>query len=153
MKVIFLFLIFEYIYSYIPSEAIKYAKKWCKNYNPAYNTYGLDEKEDVNFVSQCLFEGGESLSGCKNRDDKGMVFNYNDFLSCLESKGWHQIRTRDDRIKKGSPILLYGNRHPMFAIDFEGDKTIYCGHKSDECEARLDNSKLIFLYKEQNGKK
>ena len=82
-----------------------------------------------------------------------MVVNYNDLLGCLESKGWHQIRPKDDRIKKGTPILLCGNRHPMFAIDFKGDKTIYYGHKSDECEGELDNSKLIFFYKEEKDKK
>ena len=36
----------------------------------------LDESEEANFVSQSLFAGGESFSGCTGKDWWGMVYSY-----------------------------------------------------------------------------
>ena len=76
-----------------------------------------------------------------------MIFNYNDLLECFKKKGWTQSRKRDSNFKAGYPILLFGNRHPMIAVGFEKDKTIYCGHRDDECYGKINDSELIFLYK------
>ena len=146
MKLSILFLIFQFIFSYQPSEAVKYAIKYGVENNPKYITYDERENEDVNFVSQCLFAGGQSFSGCRGKDRKGMIYFYNDLLDCLRSKNWTESRTRDSNFKAGYPILLYQDRHPMIAIDFGGDKTIYCGHRNNECFQSKNDANLIFLY-------
>ena len=147
MKLFILLLIFQIIFPYQPSDAVKYAKKYGEVNNPKYITYDLQENEDVNFVSQCLFAGGESFSGCRGKDRKGMIYNYNDLLECLRIKGWTESRERNSTFKAGYPVLLYKDRHPMIAIDFEGDKTVYCGHRNNECFQTRNNDDLIFLYK------
>ena len=147
MKLFILFLIFQIIFPYQPSDAVKYAKKYGEVNNPKYITYDLQENEDVNFVSQCLFAGGESFSGCRGKDRKGMIYNYNDLLECLRNKGWTESRERNSTFKAGYPVLLYKDRHPMIAIDFEGDKTVYCAHRNNECFQTKNNDELIFLYK------
>ena len=147
MKLFILFLIFQIIFPYHPSDAVKYAKKYGEVNNPKYITYDLQENEDVNFVSQCLFAGGESFSGCRGKDRKGMIYNYNDLLECLRNKGWTESRERNSTFKAGYPVLLYKDRHPMIAIDFEGDKTVYCAHRNNECFQTKNNDELIFLYK------
>ena len=147
MKLFILLLIFQIIFPYQPSDAVKYAKKYGEVNNPKYITYDLQENEDVNFVSQCLFAGGESFSGCRGKDRKGMIYNYNDLLECLRNKGWTESRERNSTFKAGYPVLLYKDRHPMIAIDFEGDKTVYCAHRNNECFQTKNNDELIFLYK------
>ena len=147
MKLFILFLIFQIIFPYQPSDAVKYAKKYGEVNNPKYINYKEKENEDVNFVSQCLFAGGESFSGCRGKDRKGMIYNYNDLLECLRIKGWTESRERNSTFKAGYPVLLYKDRHPMIAIDFEGDKTVYCGHRNNECFQTRNNDDLIFLYK------
>ena len=147
MKLFILLLIFQIIFPYQPSDAVKYAKKYGEVNNPKYITYDLQENEDVNFVSQCLFAGGESFSGCRGKDRKGMIYNYNDLLECLRIKGWTESRERNSTFKAGYPVLLYKDRHPMIAIDFEGDKTVYCAHRNNECFQTKNNDELIFLYK------
>ena len=147
MKLFILFLIFQIIFPYQPSDAVKYAKKYGEVNNPKYINYKEKENEDVNFVSQCLFAGGESFSGCRGKDRKGMIYNYNDLLECLRNKGWTESRERNSTFKAGYPVLLYKDRHPMIAIDFEGDKTVYCAHRNNECFQTKNNDELIFLYK------
>ena len=150
MKLFILFLIFQFIFSYQPSDAVKYAKKYGEINNPKYITYDERENEDVNFVSQCLFAGGESFSGCRGKDRKGMIFYYNDLLECLRSKGWEERKTKDSDFKAGYPVLLFKDRHPMIAIGFEGDKTLYCGHRNNECNQTKKDEELIFLYKKNS---
>ena len=78
-----------------------------------------------------------------------MVINYNDLLECLKIKGWEQSRIRNSTFKAGYPILLFQNRHPMIAIGFEGNMTIYCGHRGNGCYQKRKDSELIFLYKKK----
>ena len=69
MKFIILFLILQITFSYQTSDAIKYATKYCENYNPKYFNYKEKENEDVNFVSQSLFAGGESFQDVEEKID------------------------------------------------------------------------------------
>ena len=56
MKFTLLFILVGVAFSYNPSAAVNYALSYCRNYNPAYNSYpGAD---CANFVSQCLIAGG-----------------------------------------------------------------------------------------------
>ena len=45
-------------YSYNVANAIAYADRYCINYNSAYNSYKGRGGDCVNFVSQCLYNGG-----------------------------------------------------------------------------------------------
>ena len=131
---------------YIPQDAINYAKTYCKKYNPNYKEYELDEFEEANFISQCLFAGGQSFSGCKTRDEHGMVFKYNDLQDCLKSKGWVDSRTRDSRFKLGYPIFKAYDRYPLLAVGLRGNKILYAAHRVDECEHEINDEDLIFYY-------
>ena len=132
---------------YLPEIAIKYAKKWFNGRNPKYNNYELDQTEDVNFVSQCLFEGGISFSGCKGRDDKGMIIRLTALQDCLKDKGWRESKDLNSNFKKGNPIILAGDRHIMLATDIEGNNIHFCGHMDDTCNV-LPEEKLIFYFKD-----
>ena len=131
---------------YIPQDAINYAKTYCKNYNPNYKSYDLDEYEEPNFISQCLFAGGQSFSGCKSKDEYGMVIRYNDLQDCLKSKGWIDTRTRDSRFKLGYPIFKFNDRYPLLAVGFKGNKILYAAHRRDVCEQEIEDDVLIFYY-------
>ena len=74
--------------AYSTTKAINYAKKYCKNYNSAYNSYKGNVGDCANFVCQCLSEGGLDLSGCEFKDGKGMLFTCANLRSCLKTKGW-----------------------------------------------------------------
>ena len=148
MKLFILFFILELIYSYIPSDAIKYVKKWNGTFNPSYNSYkGSKENQYTNFVSQALFAAGESFSGCKGKDRYGMIYRYNDLIYCLGLKGWKNTTKKIPAVKAGYPISLKGDRVPMISIGFEGNKTNYCGYDDENKCSEMDNSDLIFFYK------
>ena len=148
MKFIFLFLIFELIFSYEAEDALNYAKEWCQGYNPRYNEYGLDESEEANFVSQSLFAGGESFSGCTGKDWWGMVYTYNNLMACLKAKGWEQSEERNSSFLPGYPLILKDERGIMIAKGFEGNQTFYYRHQDkNECTGHRPDSQLIFLYK------
>ena len=77
---------FSNISDYIPDEAIEYAQKYCGSCNKDYVCLNVLENEKANFVSQCLFEGGQSLSGCRGKDIYGMIKSYNELTECLKKK-------------------------------------------------------------------
>ena len=137
---------------YIPQDAIDYAKTYCINYNPNYNSYSDETNENINFMSQSLSYGGESLSGCQGRDRFGMFVNYMDIIKCLQKKGWNYSNKMNEKFKIGNPAFLYNGRWGVITTGENGDKIIYCSHKfiekTDECEAEIDKKDLVFYYKE-----
>ena len=46
---------------YSATNAVKYARKWAKGRNPAYNNHGAN-KDCTNFVSQCVKAGGKAMT-------------------------------------------------------------------------------------------
>ena len=147
MKIFILLLLIELNFSYIPSRAIEYVKKWYEEYNPSYTNYTLDERENINFVSQALFAGGQSFSGCMGKDQYGMISTYLNFVNCLYLKGWKNSTGKIiPAVKPGYPALTYLDRYFMITTKFEGNVVYYCGHRYDECK-NYSESKLIFYYK------
>ena len=76
--------------SYDAGAALSYAKNHCCKscYNRNYNNYRNSGGDCANFVSQCLTAGGLSLAGCSGKDNKGMLPNVGDLITCLKKKGW-----------------------------------------------------------------
>ena len=130
---------------YIPEDAIKYANKYCSNYNKLYNIYEVKESENINFVSQCLFAGGQSFSGCKGKDQFGMLKSYNYLQKCLKEKGWRESEKRESGFKAGYPFLNK-NRQFMLATGFKDGKIIYCSHNEDKCNGEIEDKDLVFYY-------
>ena len=136
--------------TFIQSDAIKYARKFCKNYNPYYYNYtDNDDHENINFISQSLFSGGESFSGCQGRDRFGMFINYIDIIKCLEKKGWKYSDKMNEKFKIGNPAFIYNSRRGMITTGENGDKIIYCRHKTDKCDEEIEKGKLVFYYKDK----
>ena len=129
---------------YINEEAIEYARKYCKDRNNNYAYLSNSENEKVNFVSQCLFEGGQSFSGCRGKDIYGILGTYNDLTDCLQKKGWKISATKNDKIKEGYPAFEKGKRNFLIITDFKDNKVIYCAHKG-LCNKEIDENNLIYL--------
>ena len=104
--------------TYDREAAILYAAKWWDDRNSAYNSYGSD---CANFVSQCLREGGLTLTGVDNveTDTKGCITNCNCLHTYLLSIGCtHERRGRNQSITNGysfaycqrGDVINYGDR-------------------------------------------
>ena len=147
MKSFIIYLLIKTLVSLDRKVVIEYARKWCNNYNPVYIKY-TDEGEAGNFASQCLYEGGESFSGCTGKDWWGMVYSYNNLMACLKAKGWEQSEERNSSFLPGYPLIVKDARGIMIAKGFEGNQTFYYRHQEkNECTGHRHDSKLIFLYK------
>jgi hypothetical protein len=118
---------------YRPNDAAAYADQWATNgtsqgskydgsdpayHNPAYLWYSAD---CANFVSQCLIEGGLTLSGC-GIDNKGCMYNCDDLDVYLrdvvgatyERRGRNQTNTSgysSTYCQKGD-VVIYGDVDP-----------------------------------------
>ena len=136
---------FSNISDYINKEAIEYARKYCENHNTDYVYLRDDVNEKVNFVSQCLFEGGQSFSGCRGKDIYGMLRTYNDLTNCLTKKGWKNSTTKNDKIKEGYPAFVKETRNFLIITDFKDNKVIYCSHKGI-CDQEIGENNLIYYY-------
>ena len=137
MKTIIICFLLGFSLSYNIEGAVSYALKHCGRYNPNYNFYKYKEPkaESVNFVSQCIGEGGgQDFSGCKGRDDKGMFKDPFDLANCLVSKGWTKTR----KFTRGSPIMVL-NSFLAFVTSYSSDGLYICSHAWDRCEAKYTN--------------
>ena len=134
MKKILIFLFFGLTFSYNPSNAVNYAKKYCNNYNPNYNNYkGTEKEETANFVSQCIsVGGGQDFTGCEGLDDKGMFTKVSDLKNCLILKGW---KNRGSIIKRGFPAFLKTGYHVFLLTELDIVGPRYCSHDPDRCAA------------------
>ena len=94
--------------TYIPSKAVEYARKYCKNYNRNYENYASLSGHCANFVSRCMIEGGMSFKTCSVSwiDGHGCLPRVSDLKSCLTQKGWKHSTTRPSNFKAGYPIVL-----------------------------------------------
>lgn len=161
MKFFFLFIILEICFTYIPSDAVKYANKWSTKPNPKYRDYADSSDkngktmEQSNFVSQALFAGGQSFSGCRGKDQSGMLVYGKDLKNCLEKKEWIHTRKISDGVKAGYPVFLFETYTPMIIVGFEGDQINCCFHRDMEnitkpkCELYKE-SQLDFYYRKKN---
>ena len=133
---------------YIHEDAIKYAKTWFNSVNPKYGRYKQEQVEQVNFVSQCLFNAGQSFSGCKGKDYYGMLGSQNALKDCLERKGWTETKERNEHCKPWYPIFIKVSNNPMILIGFDGNNVKYCGRNPDTCDGEIEQDKCYFYYLE-----
>ena len=75
MRLIILYLLIGVVFSfsYNTAKAINYAKRYCRNYNPQYDNYGIFGEDAAHFVSQCLIAGGLSLAECNGISPDGNI--------------------------------------------------------------------------------
>ena len=106
MKSIVTILLLGISLTYSPEAAVSYAKTYCNQYNPAYNNYKGKGGDGANFVSQCMFNAGQSFDRCLGKDDKGMIRGEFDLQNCLKSKGWKSSSTRPPNFKPGYPVFI-----------------------------------------------
>ena len=145
MKTILLSLLIGLTLSYNAGNAIAYAKKYCSNYNTAYNNYKGQGGDCANFVSQCLKAGGFNFDGCGGKDNKGMIINCSNLRSCLEQKGWKHSTGVTNQFKAGYPFFI-GNSHAMISVGVSGKTVTFCGHTNDRCSATTNDQSYIYYY-------
>ena len=135
---------------YYPIAAIKYALKYCKNYNPDYNNYKL-RKDGANFVSQCMYNAGQSFDGCAGRDKKGMIRYAKDLKECLISKGWRTSSTKHLYFRPGHPVFIkseYSIGYPALCTGNDGKYIYISSHDPDLCDTRIEPDKLDYYFKD-----
>ena len=150
MKATIFILLIGFIFSsisYNPSLAIKYAKQYCKNYNPAYKRYKGLGCDCSNFVSQCLIAGGLDLRKCEGLDEKGSVKKTANLKACLTKMGWKSKQGIPKQFKAGYPFFQ-GDMHARIATAVNGKEVTYCDHKEcgDNCNSKITNDNLYYYY-------
>ena len=130
--------------SYNPDAAVKYARLYCHNYNPAYSTY-YSSNECGNFISQCLIAGGMDLTGCDGVRNNGVIVGIRALKNCLIKKGWHESTSKPPKFRSGSIMVRTDLQHVIIATSVEGDKIKYCAHTTNACDKILDY-KVIYIY-------
>lgn len=73
-----------FVNGYNSSKSVKYARKWANDRNPLYNSYLSD---CTNFVSQCIYAGGEPMTKPGNMPD-GVKETTNYWYS-VRYEDWH----------------------------------------------------------------
>ena len=144
MKTILLLVLVGLAISYNANAAVNYAKRYCKNYNGAYNTY--PGEDCANFVSRCLIAGGLSLSGCPGLDSRGAIPLVANLRTCLRKKNWHSSSTRPGSFKAGYPFFHNSYSHAMLATSISGSKVYYAGHTNDRCGDVYMTSGVTYYY-------
>jgi len=134
MKLLVLILSIGLIISYDRSKAVKYAKKYCNNYNPKYHNYNPEGGDCANFVSQCLIAGGMNLvQMCGSGVAYGVggtVPAVKYMRSCFQKNAWSSSNTAKSDFKMGDVILYDG--HAVFAIAGY-PKVIIAAHNNNQC--------------------
>ena len=127
--------------AYNPSNAVYYARKYCKNYNPQYYNYVSQGGDCAHFVSQCMIAGGMNFKTCKVSliDGRGCLPRVADLKSCLQQKGWKHSTSKPSNFKAGYPIFSTSFSHAMLATGDYGSGVLYCAHTSDRCDATITN--------------
>ena len=138
MKTIILFLLISLSLTYNPDEAVKYARKYCKNYNPKYYDYTNLGGDCANFVSQCLIAGGFSFKGCVNVKPSGVIAGCTSLKNCLVKKGWKAYKERPNGFRGGYPMIKIDESHSIMATEVNGNKVKYCGHTRNACDETLN---------------
>ena len=132
MKTIILILLLGISLSYDAGAALNYAKRHCCKscYNKNYNNYRNVGGDCANFVSQCLTAGGLSLAGCSGKDNKGMLPNVGDLITCLKKKGWSK---NSKKFRSGYPFVLRDHSHAMLAGPISNGYISIYGHTNNRC--------------------
>ena len=144
MKYAVFILLLALAISYDGGAAVNYALAHCKKYNSAYNSYpGVD---CANFVSQCMYAGGQRFSGCTGQDNKGMIPLVANLKSCLKNKGWKSSSTRPSSFKKGYPFFHNSYSHAMIATQVNSGSVNYAGHTTDRCGDVSISSGVTWFY-------
>ena len=132
MKAYIIILLLGISLSYNPKAAIEYANKYCSNYNKIFYNYNSenDGRDSANFVSQCLTAGGLSLAGCSGKDNKGMLPNVGDLITCLKKKGWSK---NSKKFRTGYPFFLRDHSHAMLAGPISNGYISIYGHTNNRC--------------------
>ena len=143
MKSIIFCLLIVSLSAYSTDKAIKYARKYCKNYNPDYKKY--NGADCANFVSQCLIAGGQSLKGCNGLDAKGAIPYVPNLQSCLTKKGWKSQKGVPKQFKGGYPFFI-PNQHAIIATGVSGKTVTFCGHTNDRCDSTVNNQNYVYYY-------
>ena len=103
---------------YNASKAIEYARTYCKNYNPNYNSYKGRGGDCANFVSQCLYYGGLQTTNVWKPYTYAWinVGGIYDFLSGLN--GTKVIANPDvSEIEPGDVVISGGKGHVTLCIE------------------------------------
>ena len=116
--------------------------------NPEYNNYGWRAyRETGNFASQCLYAGGQSLSGCKGKDNKGMIPDINDLVECLTNKkGWKSSTSKISLFKPGYFVIQKGLTSPLIVTGINGNNITYCRHNDFKCDEIIDADDVVYYY-------
>ena len=150
MKLIILALLLCFTISYKPERAIEYARKYCKNYNPAYINYNRLIGDSGNFVSQCLIAGGLSFEGCHGKDVRGSIPVIANLKACLSKLGWKNSIGYTKHFKDGYPFFQ-DNDFAHFATAVIGKNIKACDHVMSEGKTSCDdlylaNDNFQFFY-------
>ena len=144
MRTILLLFLIGLSLSYNPGAAVSYARKYCSNYNRAYENYASMGGDCANFVSQCMIAGGFSFKGCSGWVDYyGCMPRVIEQKNCLKSKGWKEYTSRPNCFKAGYPFF-FGDSHAVLASYVSGNTVKYCGHTNDRCDYTLSGSVLYY---------
>ena len=145
MKILSLFLLICFIYTYNPQKAIEYARRYCRNYNPHFTIYGR-MGDCANFVSQCLVAGGQDLKGCNGINSRGMIEIVSYLETCLINKGWKKTTGINKDFKPGYPFFMH-HQHAMIATSVNGNSIKFCAHTNDRCDASISAySHYVYYY-------
>ena len=146
MKSIIFILLLNFIFSYNPTSAIQYARKYCRKYNTEYKNYKDYGCDCSNFVSQCLMAGGLSLKKCVGLDEKGSIPKTKNLKTCLTQLGWKSQVGVPKAFKAGYPFF-WGDNHARIATAVNGKTITYCDHKcTDTCDGKITDDTLIYYY-------
>ena len=145
MKIYLIFFLLKVFFSFNTSDVIEYARTWCQNMNPEFNT---DEIWEIgNFASQCLYAGGQSFSGCKGKDNKGMIPDIDNLVECLtKKKGWKASLSKTSSFKPGYFVIRKGHTSPLIVTGINGNNLTYCRHKDFKCDEIIDADDVIYYY-------
>ena len=144
MKIILLSILIGLTLSYNTESAIIYAKRYCRNYNKAYD-YDGPKLQNPYFVSQCLKAGGFDFKGCGGRDKDGLLMMVSNLKSCLTKKGWKSKTGLPKGFKGGYPFFN-GNQMAMIATRVIGNSVTYCSHKPDTCGKTTSDNNYASYY-------
>ena len=134
MKIILIFFLLGFTFSYDAYKALVYSLRYCNNYNRDFNKYQNRVEESANFASQCIsIGGGQDFEGCEGRDDKGMFKSISALKTCLISKGWKKTSV----IKQGNPAFVEGNELAMIITRGPNywNRVAFNSHGFDRCDA------------------
>ena len=148
MKISLIFFLFKLYFSFNTSDVIEYARTWCDKMNPEFNIYGAEAVKEIgNFASQCLYAGGQSFSGCKGKDNKGMIPDIDYLIECLiNKKGWKSSTSKISSFKPGYFVIRKGYTSPLIVTGINGNNITYCRHNDFKCDEIIDADDVVYYY-------